>query len=842
MARDPGMIPGARSPLKVFRIHLFALATSFIALSLVVGGCTGKVGVTISGMGGNSNSGAGGDNSGAAGADDPGTLSGTGGMGNNSAGDPPKLNTTHPRLWITNSDLATLRSWAVSSNPMYANALSPLLDSKVKEYDTKWFPSGNPASSYPDTGGAELVISPTEELAALFAFAAQISPDAAKRDDYAARARKMLMYVMTEAAKGASAGAPFRDPTFAWKDRARWSGELWPLIVDWIYGYLSDADKATIRTVFLRWGKEQVTAFDTTRPVGVQNDTSLLSPKLRLRQAANNYFQAAMRNILYQGVVLDPADDANNAAHAYANEAIGGFLYQTNELFQNGDAAGGVPVEGAFFYGQEATSFTSMALLGLYTAGLGDPMTNGPQVAFATSDYWDKMVQFYPNAIAPAAVTIPSLQYLGPVYWAAEMEQTQDQIQTGVPLLALGPIALIARRAGKHELENRLLWFLRNTLPGGASGMTSRADDSTVNAILSFLVFAPDAADPADYRPALPTYHWSPTVKRLEARTSWSSDAAWFGYTCSYKSIDHQNDICGAFHYYRKGEWITKTRTGYSNTGIIDSPDYWNAIAVQNDPVNVGGYQQVPFDRGGPLRADQGDPSGVSSVALDYAYAQADSTNLYQSGSPPAHDVTLVSRSIIWLKPDVIVTYDRATTKTAGRFKRYNICLPTASPTISGTSVKATTPKGQLLRVDSLLPTGATVTNQPWESDNLLAQPEPMLARVRIEPSGTVPLDIRFLTVLQTTDGADPGAPALISVTGGAFQGAAVGAYAVLFSNGVDATSAAGVSYTMPAAVTKNFVTGLAPGATYDVSVSGRNVTISAGSSKTADQAGVLAF
>ena len=43
-----------------------------------------------------------------------------------------------------------------------------------------------------------------------------------------------------------------------------------------------------------------------------------------------------------------------------------------------------------------------MALLGLYTAGLGDTATNGPQVALATSDYWDKMVQFYPNAIARA--------------------------------------------------------------------------------------------------------------------------------------------------------------------------------------------------------------------------------------------------------------------------------------------------------------------------------------------------------------------------------------------------------------------------------------------------------
>ena len=118
----------------------------------------------------------------------------------------------------------------------------------------------------------------------------------------------------------------------------------------------------------------------------MQNDTSLLSNKLRLRQAVNNYYQAAMRNLLYEGVVFDSADDPGSSVHASLNEAIGGFLDQTNELFQNGDAAGGVPVEGAFFYGQESISFTSMALLGLYTAGLGDPATNGPQVALATSE------------------------------------------------------------------------------------------------------------------------------------------------------------------------------------------------------------------------------------------------------------------------------------------------------------------------------------------------------------------------------------------------------------------------------------------------------------------------
>ena len=268
-------------------------------------------------------------------------------------------------------------------------------------------------------------------------------------------------------------------------------------------------------------------------------------------------------------------------------------------------------------------------------------------------------------------------------------------------------------------------------------------------------------ADPADYRPALPTYHWAPAVRRLEARTSWNSDAAWFGYTCNYKSVDHQNDICGAFHYYRKGEWITKTRGGYSNTGMIHSPDYWNAIAVQNDPISVGWSRSRSTEAGlyGLTRAI---PSGVASVALDYAYAHADSTNLYQSGQPAAHDVALVSRSIIWLKPDVIVTYDRATDQDRRPVQALQPRPAHGEPDPLRRQRQGDHPEGSAASGRCAAPDrrdyyqAGVGIGQPARRarDDAVAD--------RIDPSGTVPLDVRFLTVLQTTDGADPGAPALI--------------------------------------------------------------------------------
>src|SRR5262249_6776512 len=130
-----------------------------------------------------------------------------------------------------------------------------------------------------DTGGDAWEEYPTESYAEFFAFMSLIHPDAAARQDYAQRARTLLMDVMNEAVKGPASGKPpSREPGFTTSDsdRSRWWGEAFPLTVDWIYPSLTTADKAAIRQVFLRWSEEIVTAgYNHAEPVGVTNDPSL---------------------------------------------------------------------------------------------------------------------------------------------------------------------------------------------------------------------------------------------------------------------------------------------------------------------------------------------------------------------------------------------------------------------------------------------------------------------------------------------------------------------------------------------------------------------------------------
>ena len=175
--------------------------------------------------------------------------------------------TSHPRLWVTTNDVSRLRSWATAANPLYGPSgsagLANLADYAKRQMDViepRNVPP-NPNVPYADIGTRNYSgQGATEMFAELFAFMSLISANPAAQTDYAQRARTLLMYVMDRAVLGpdtSNPAAPFRDPRFFSydSDRPRWFGEGWALTVDWIYPFLSTADKATIRTVFLRWGQ-----------------------------------------------------------------------------------------------------------------------------------------------------------------------------------------------------------------------------------------------------------------------------------------------------------------------------------------------------------------------------------------------------------------------------------------------------------------------------------------------------------------------------------------------------------------------------------------------------------
>ena len=214
----------------------------------------------------------------------------------------------------------------------------------------------------------------------------------------------------------------------------------------------------------------------------------------------------------------------------------------------------------------------------------------------------------------------------------------------------------------------------------------------------------------------------------MGSRAQRGSITAWAGLT-----IDHQQADGNSFDFYRKGEWLTKERVGYE----LFSSDYHNTVAIAEQQTGqvcaggISGHRERPR-----LAVDIDEQRGklvAHSFGQGFTYGLGDSTGLYNSDYEGITDITHASRSIVWLQPDYIVVYDRASSKTAGRFKRFWLQTPTLAQ-VSGNRATMTTEKGQQLFNTTLLPKDAAVDAEPPDDYGAAntAQDEPMKFRLRV--------------------------------------------------------------------------------------------------------------
>jgi hypothetical protein len=812
----------------------------------------------------------------------------------------PQPVTGHPRVWITPSDLPRLQSWAVATNPIYEQGLLPLLEECGSDYQTQFFPSGAPNPVYPDLGDSQGYTGLlSEQYMMVFALNALIDSSPAARIQYAQYAHNLMMYAMNIAVLGPLEGAPFRDPTFPIYNRASFTSEAWPLTLDWLYdatnasGQLifSAQDKATIRHVFMIWAGECLTASttggDSPQVVGAMNNPVLLPGGNAYRMAANNYYQAHARLMTMMSLSIDQADDPSldtnsppallgNSLRSYILDATGAWLYQQFAMFGDpgvvetayglpptasvGLASGGLPPEG-MLYGDSVRSIVG-ELLALKTAGFADPAISGPQVALANNaPVWSRFVTGFISSLVPAQQIPPDESYLGLVYGFAGYGDLLRLYATPDMVSVFGVLSLLDRQNNDFSRLNAERWFAINAVEGGAPSLLSRVQDpwtwGVQDSVFLFLLLDPSATT-TDPRTNYANAFYDPGQGRLVDRTDWTSNATLFDFRCSWESINHQQGDANQFEFYRKGEWLTKGVANYDNNDNGQSSDYHNTLTLQNGCSNGtpnGIDWEITFWTNGsqwPLAINNGDPTTYASVQSNYDYAFGDATQLYNRPdiwSPPdaALDILQASRSILWLKPDHIVVYDRAASQSAGLFKQFNLSFP-ALPAMNGNVITTSTPGGQKLYITSLLPAGATFT--PISIAGALttvADLEPCQYRMVIQDTND-PVDERFLHVFQGADsGVQPDGAILIRSTAGTpMDGVVFGNSVVLFI--VDtAMQFNGTTYTVPANVSRHFITGCVPDGFYKVTsantANGLAVAIAPSvSGSQADAAGVLAM
>lgn len=760
------------------------------------------------------------------------------------------ISITHPRLWITNSDLPRLREWATSSNPVYRDGILVLAQRAKMDMDRRDVPAR-------DCGSTEYEEYPTEMYAELFAFMSLIETDLAARNDYANRARTLLMAAIDQANLGPTSQAnytcpssgstgypPFRAPHFFTEDsnRARWHGEAFPLVVDWIYPSLTVQDKQKIRNVFLRWSGEIITrGYHAPSPVGTILDPVLLNDASQVRWAGNNYFTAHMRNLGLMALSLDAADDAGNQLRNHLDNATGSWLYIFDHLTRT-DSQGGFLPEG-FEYSPQTASYAIQFLLALRTAGAD---TCGQHCQIQPNRFWDDFVAAYFHSLSPATINDPSYGQLYQPAWYGDAQayRTSDFIDS------FGALGIYDNQAGNSSRLQSLRWAETNAAPGGASEFSRRISntDNFRGAILYFMLFDPNVAAAADPRPNLAQVHFASGLNKFLSRTGWDAQATWFNYNLSWNLIDHQQANGNHFEWYRKGEWLTKARTGYADIAEgIASSEFSNTLAVENDrPArDSADWRTDLWQRGSQWNyVSSGNPQLLAgSDSASYAYLMGDATPLYNSSSEHVTDVLHASRSIVWLKPDTIITYDRARTASANRFKRWWLQLPRAA-TVNGSVATMTSPGGQTLAITSLLPVGAVmsaVNTTEAHVAGTVATDEPMSVRLKVEAPGN-PSDVRFLEVLQASDGgASRPTVSLLQSADKAWSGAQIGTSVVMFPVSID-VQLTSMSYTAATTASTHIITGLSANAAYSASVNGAIATVQQGGNLRSDGGGVLQF
>ena len=811
--------------------------------------------------------------------------------------------TDHPRLWLNSSDLPHLTAWAnAASNPMYAQGLLVAANSAKAHADATWsWATGQPGANWHDAGGTNWEGDATEAYAEFFAFMSLVDPNVAQRPQWAMRARAMLMYVMNQAVQGPSANVPFRDPGFITGNRANYWGEAWGLTVDWIYSSLSAADKATIRSVFMQWANAIYSVPNRSGggPLlpGVLNDPRVLgndstqaafvqqNNQLQLRWAANNYFIGQMRTLTLLAMSFDAADDPANGTgigsslRSYIPDVMGWWLYQVYAVFEDastvkqalglaapnrslGLAAGGLPVEGSL-YG-ESLGYLAQALLGMQTAGYADTTSWGPQAGFFTSPYWDKAIDGFLHMIAPTSYT-PSASsgyaYLGQVWPVATYGDTLRTWITPDFLGLFGPVGRYDQITGNQARLAKDRWIATNVLEGGAANLYGRAANIWGNSyasqsIMYFMLFDPTAPAPSDPRPGLPLQATAPAIGTILSRTDWTGNATWFTTRCSWETINHESGDCGQFTLYRKGQWLTKEWSNYANDSRGYLPTYHNTLSLKNKQVPISpSIWDVMLQNGGQWNngGNFGDPSVTLSANDNWSYALFDMTNLYNhpdwwTAGKNATDVTGAGRSIVWLKPDHVVVYDRADSAAASEFKRFNLVLM-STPTINGQTARVVN-NGQALTVQSVMPPTTTVAEQhvwttsPSQEINAVSQLDTSYDRLVIEDLAN-PTSVRLLTLLQGSDAAasaDIGYP-IHSTAGASYDGVYFSDTDVVFPASLAQIGSA-TTYQVPNGVTRHLITGLTPGSGYDVTITPgamlTTVAVAPGTTYTADVGGVI--
>lgn len=189
----------------------------------------------------------------------------------------------------------------------------------------------------------------------------------------------------------------------------------------------------------------------------------------------------------------------------------------------------------------------------------------------------------------------------------------------------------------------------------------------------------------------LSTDYYAPGIGELYTRSGWDKHATWVNLIAGPYTESHAHQDQGSLMIYKDG-WLSTDAVVTSRSGLTQDTNAHSVIRIANNGQTV---KQVASTMSSMVALHQGD---------DYMHAAADVTAAYNGNS----SVQLVQREMVYLKPNIIVVYDRVKT-SSGTTQTWQLPAPVA-PSILGSTATIST-AGHSLAVTRLQPSGVSMTS-----------------------------------------------------------------------------------------------------------------------------------
>ncbi len=194
----------------------------------------------------------------------------------------------------------------------------------------------------------------------------------------------------------------------------------------------------------------------------------------------------------------------------------------------------------------------------------------------------------------------------------------------------------------------------------------------------------------------LGTAYYAPGIGELYARSGWDSHATWVNLIAGPYTESHAHQDQGALMIYKDG-WLAFDPVVDSKSGLpqdVSSHGTMRIVDGGNDVTQkLGSSSQL-------LALHRGD---------GWLHAAADITPVYNG------KVGKLQREIVYLEPDCVIVYDRAST-TASQQQVWQLAMP-SMPSVTGTQTQMTA-SGHMLTIERISPSSATGSVYTYSTDS----------------------------------------------------------------------------------------------------------------------------